>query len=68
MKWRPEQDSLIRAESSLIARFNSLQGRKKFPVRMRRELLCNALMLFQNLKRFAALGGPNEQNSLYFPS
>ena len=31
-------DSLITAETSLIARFNSLQGRKKFPVRMRREL------------------------------
>ena len=32
------RDSLITAETSLIARFNSLQGRKKFPVRMRREL------------------------------
>jgi hypothetical protein len=27
------RDSLITAETSLIARFNSLQGRKKFPVR-----------------------------------
>ena len=26
------RDSLITAETSLIARFNSLQGRKKFPV------------------------------------
>jgi len=33
-----ERDSLIRAEISLIACFNSLQGRKKFPVPMRREL------------------------------
>src|SRR5580704_16751643 len=32
------RDSLITAETSLIARFNSLQDRKKFPVRMRREL------------------------------
>src|ERR1700731_3437036 len=28
------RDSLITAETSLIARFNSLQGRKKFPVRI----------------------------------
>src|ERR1700736_4420633 len=33
-----ERKSLIRAEISLIADLNSLQGRKKFPVRMRREL------------------------------
>ena len=33
-----ERNSLIRAEISLIADLNSLQGRKKFPVRMRREL------------------------------
>jgi len=38
VKWRPARDSLIRAKISLIARFNSLQGRKKFPVTMRREL------------------------------
>jgi hypothetical protein len=31
------QDSLIRLENSLIARFDSLLGRKKFPVPMRRE-------------------------------
>jgi hypothetical protein len=31
--------SLIRAKLSLIARFNSLQGRKKFPAPMRRELI-----------------------------
>jgi hypothetical protein len=39
-----EQDSLISAEISLIARYNSLQGRKKFPVRMRRELTRKQLM------------------------
>ena len=31
-----KRDSLITAETSLIAQFNSLQGCKKFPVRMRR--------------------------------
>ena len=31
-KLRRRRDSLITAETSLIARFNSLQGRKKFPV------------------------------------
>jgi len=39
-----ERDSLIRAEISLIARFKSLQGRKKFPVPMRRELARKALI------------------------
>jgi len=39
-----ERDSLIGAEISLIADLNSLQGRKKFPVRMRRELAHNALI------------------------
>src|SRR5215471_8049644 len=33
-----EGASLIRAEISLIADLNSLQDRKKFPVRVRREL------------------------------
>jgi putative transposase len=36
-KW-PRADSLMREKIFLIARFNSLQGPKKFPVRMRREL------------------------------
>src|SRR5437588_6456090 len=39
-----ERDSLIGAEISLIADLNSLQGRKKFPVRMRRELAHNVLI------------------------
>src|SRR5260370_34218324 len=33
-----------RGKISLIARFNSLQGRKKFPVRMRRALARNAVI------------------------
>src|SRR5260370_20611685 len=41
-KWT-RADSLMREKISLIARFNSLQGLKKFPVRMRRELARNAL-------------------------
>jgi len=32
------QDSLISPKISLLARSNSLHGRKKFPARMRREL------------------------------
>jgi len=39
-----ERNSLIRAEISLIADLNSLQGRKKFPVRMRRELARKVLI------------------------
>ena len=39
-----ERDSLIGADISLIADLNSLQGRKKFPVRMRRELAHNVLI------------------------
>ena len=39
-----ERDSLIGAEISLIADLNSLHGRKKFPVRMRRELAHNVLI------------------------
>jgi hypothetical protein len=42
---KAERVSLVRAESCLIARFNSLQGRKKFPARMRREFACNQLIL-----------------------
>jgi hypothetical protein len=37
-KKRTRADSLMRGKISLIVRFNSLQGLKKFPVRMRREL------------------------------
>ena len=40
-RWRA--DSLMRGKISRIVRFNSLQGLKKFPVRMRRELARKAL-------------------------
>ena len=39
-----ERGSLIAAEISLIANLNSLQGGKKFPVPMRRELACKPLV------------------------
>ena len=41
-KWT-RADSLMREKISLIADLNSLQGLKKFPVRMRRELAHKAL-------------------------
>src|SRR5260370_36962838 len=50
-----------------MARFNSLLGRDKFPVPMRRELCRKPLNLALNCEPIAALGGPDEQNSLYFP-
>jgi hypothetical protein len=40
-----EQQSLISGKISLLARFNSLQGRKKFPVKLRRELARKTLIL-----------------------
>ena len=51
---------LITAETSLIARFNSLQGRKKFPVRMHRELAGKKLIScpFSLLPRHRR--GPND--------
>jgi hypothetical protein len=42
-KKRTKADSLMREKISLIARFNSLQGLKKLPVRLRRELARKAL-------------------------
>ena len=39
-----ERDSLGAAEISLIANLNSLQGHKKFPAPMRRELASKHLM------------------------
>ena len=35
--WRAARDPLIKRINSLMARFNSLLGRNKFPVPMRRE-------------------------------
>ena len=44
------QDSLIRVETSPIARFNSLLRRKNFSVRMRRELARKRLFLMPFLR------------------
>src|ERR1700693_2567295 len=49
-----------------MARFNSLQGRNKFPVPMRRELGRKLLNLVLDSEPIVALGGPDEQNSLYW--
>jgi hypothetical protein len=68
VKWWPARDSLIRRMTSLMARFNSLLGRNKFPVPMRGELRRKPLSLMLDCEPVSALGGPDEQNSLYFPS
>jgi hypothetical protein len=62
------RDSLITAETSLIARFNSLQGRKKFPVRMRRELARKKLISCPFSLPPRRHQASNRRNSLYFPS
>ena len=61
------QDSLIRLENSLIARFDSLLGRKKFPVPMRREFPRKLLDLLPYLASLGGLARPNGENSLFFP-
>jgi hypothetical protein len=58
-KWRTRADSLMRAAISLIADLNSLQGRKKFPVRMRRELAHNVLIYCPFLLAFTRRGASN---------
>ena len=69
VKSRPKtRDSLIKRINSLMDRFNSLLGRNKFPVPMRREFGCKPLNLFRDFDLIIAFGGPDEQNSLYFPS
>ena len=60
--------SLIRQINSLMARFNTLLGRNKLPVPMRRELGFKPLMLLLNSEPIAVFEGPTEQTSLYFPS
>src|ERR1700731_931437 len=57
----------IRRINSLMARFNSLLGRNKFPVPMRRELGRKPLNSAIDFEPIVALGGLDEQNSLYFP-
>ena len=56
--------SLVRSEFSLMTRFNSLIGHKKFPVRARREFPSTALKLLPYLAR---LLGPRGPNSTKFP-
>ena len=51
-----------------MARFNSLLGRNKFPVPLRRELGRKPLYLAVDFKPIVALEGPDEQNSLDPPS
>jgi hypothetical protein len=52
-------------EISLIARFNSLLDRKKFPVRMRRELGRKLLMLLCLLAFPSATKGESVKDSLF---
>src|ERR1700730_6857065 len=59
-------DSLIRRINCLMSRFDSLLGQNKFPVPMRRELRRKPLNILRNCEPIAALGGPDEQNSLYW--
>jgi len=58
--WSGRSDLLagIRAKISLITRFNSLQGGKKFPVRTRRELARKALIQCPFLAIVGAPRGP----------
>src|ERR1700730_12064243 len=51
-----------------MARFNSLLGRNKFPVPLRRELGRKPLYLALDSKPIVALDGPDERNYLYFPT
>jgi len=51
----PARDSLIRRIDSLMARFNSLLGRNKFPVPMRRELRRKPLNLALDCQPIGAL-------------
>src|SRR5438552_18936757 len=63
----PDLHSLIKPKNSLIARFHSLLGDKKYPLRSGRELAYNSL---NTLLEFTALPAPHpaaERNSLYFP-
>ena len=53
------------AEISLIARFNSLLGRKRFPVRVRRELGRKRLMLLPVLPSLSAAEPGIGENSLF---
>jgi hypothetical protein len=67
-KCRQTQDCLISLINSLMARFNSLLGRNKFPVLLRRELGRKPLNYMLDCEATGVLRGPDEQNCLYFPS
>jgi hypothetical protein len=58
--------SLIRMIISLMARFNSLFGRNKFPVPTRREFRHNSFKLLTNFEPLAGRRRPREQNSRYY--
>ena len=54
-----KRDSLIRPETSLIGNLNSLQRRKKFPVRVRRELAPKGLIRCAFFESLTRRGAPN---------
>jgi hypothetical protein len=59
--------SLIKPKNSLIAKFHSLLGGKKYPVRSGRELASKPLMMLREFTAQPALHSAAECNSLYFP-
>jgi hypothetical protein len=70
-KWRPnyglDHYSLIKPKNSLIAKFHSLLGGKKYPVRSGRELASKPLMMLREFTAQPALHSAAECDSLYFP-
>jgi len=70
-KWRPNYGpnhySLIKPKNSLIARFHSLLGDQKYPVRSGRELAPKPLNMLREFTALPALHSAAECNSLYFP-
>src|SRR4051794_41154149 len=63
----PNLYSLIKPKNSLIARFHSLLGDKKYPVRSGRELASKTLNMLRKFKDLPAPHPAAERNSLYFP-
>ena len=63
----PDLHSLIKPKNSLIARFHSLLGDKKYPVRSGRELASKPLNMLRKFKDLPAPYPAAERNSLYFP-
>jgi hypothetical protein len=63
----PNPYSLIKLKNSLIARFHSLLGAKKYPVRSGRELAPKPLNMLRKFTPLPALRPAAERNSLYFP-